>query len=72
VLNNFAYGANIGVNAANCDVNIFNLGTDNLGSGGYSGGGTSTNIELLNVMKYLGSFYSISGGTVSLYNPMTL
>jgi hypothetical protein len=72
VLNNFAYGANIGVNAANCDVNIFNLGTDNLGSGGYSGGGTSANIKLLNVMKYLGSYDSISAGTVTLYNPMTL
>ena len=72
VLNNFAYGANIGVNAGSCNVNIFNLGTDNLGNGGYCGGGTSSNIELLNVMKYLGSYYSISGGTVTLYNPMTL
>jgi hypothetical protein len=70
VLNNFAYGAQIGVNTANCDVNIFNLGTDNQGTGGYCAGGASTNVKLLNVMKYGGSYSTGSG--VTLYNPMTL
>lgn len=72
ILNNFAYGTLLGVNAAYCNVNIFNLGTDNLGSGGYSGGGASSNIKLLNVMKYGGVFSNTAGGTVTLYNPMTL
>jgi N-acetylgalactosamine-6-sulfatase len=73
VLNNFAYGVNIGVNTAYCNVNIFNLGKDNLGTNGYSGGGFNTSINLLNVMKYLGAYFSHSGtGTITLYNPMTL
>ena len=73
VLNMGAYGVNIGVNTANCDVNVFNLGTDNLGTGGYSGGGFNTNIKLLNVMKWNGPYSSLSGtGTITLYNPMTL
>jgi hypothetical protein len=71
VLDNFSVGANIGVNTAYCNVNIFNLGTDGLG--GYSGGGVFTNIKLLNVMKYGGSYSNTVNGTVvTLYNPMTL
>jgi hypothetical protein len=71
MLNNFAYGANIGVKTADCDVNIFNLGMDKVGSAGYCVGGSNSNIKLLNVMKYLGSLTNHAGtGTITTYNPM--
>ncbi|MEQ1748475.1 MAG: glycosyl hydrolase family 28-related protein [Prosthecobacter sp.] len=72
VLNNFGYGVFVGVNAAFCNVNLFNLGCDNLGSGGYCAGGDTCFLGLHNVMKYGGAFFSVINGSVTPYNPMAL
>lgn len=69
LMNNFAYGANIGLHVVSGTANMFNLGTDNLGSSGYCvkvDGGT---VKVMNLMRYNGT---TSAGTVTLYNPMNL
>jgi hypothetical protein len=63
----FAYGTHSGLVVTSGDVRAFNLGTDNLGTDGYSvdlGGGTA---EAVNVMRYNGA---TARGIPTLWNVM--
>lgn len=69
LLNNFAYGVKIGIQTTAGTLNSFNLGTDNLGSGGYGIVRTGGTIKQMNYMRYNGAD---SSGTVTFYNKMNL
>jgi hypothetical protein len=70
MMNNFAYGCKYGVTVQEgTTINIFNLGTDNLGSGGYGVVRTAGTVKVMNYMRYNGSD---SSGSVTFYNKMNL
>jgi LPXTG-motif cell wall-anchored protein len=67
ILNNFVYGAHIGVHVISGKAEIFNLGTDNLGSTGYGIKADSDAVNVNNYMRYNGSS---SYGPVNISNLM--
>uniref|UniRef100_A0A4Y8PQD0 Carbohydrate-binding protein n=1 Tax=Paenibacillus athensensis TaxID=1967502 RepID=A0A4Y8PQD0_9BACL len=69
VSNAFAYGANLGLYVKSGTVNAVNLGTDNLGTGGYTVKVDSGTAKVMNMMRYNGT---TSTGPVTIYNEMHL
>ncbi|SFS49040.1 glycosyl hydrolase family 28-related protein [Paenibacillus sp. BC26] len=69
LVNVFAYGSKNGLVVQSGTVNAFNLGTDNLGSGGYTVKVDSGLVNVMNLMRYNGT---TSLGTVTIYNEMHL
>lgn len=69
LLNNFAYGAYLGLHVVSGNVKSYNLGADNLSSSGYSVKVDSGNVQAMNVMRYNGSTLS---GNATIYNEMVL
>ncbi len=69
ILNVFAYGCKIGVYITSGTANVFNLGTDNLGTGGYGIVKITGTVNVMNYMRYAGSNYL---GEVTIYNLMNL
>lgn len=69
VLNAFAYGSNKGLDVRSGQVGAFNLGTDNLGSGGYSVDVDRGDVSAVNVMRYNGTTLR---GTAELRNIMAI
>lgn len=71
LLNNFSYGCHNGVEVLSGTAEIFNLGTDNLGTGGVGikAGSAPVNnpVKVYNYMRYNGSD---SDGNVLIYNEM--
>ena len=71
VLNTFAYGSHDGIVARDgATVTAFNVGTDNLGPGGYSVDADETSaVDAVNLMRYNGT---TSRGPVTITNPMAI
>ncbi|MFG1808410.1 discoidin domain-containing protein [Streptomyces sp. NPDC049040] len=70
VLDVFGYGMHDGLAVDSGDVRAFNLGTDNLGDGGYTvKAGPSADVEAVNVLRYNGTTYT---GPVRLHNIMAI
>ena len=71
VLNTFAYGSHDGIVARDgATVMAFNVGTDNLGPGGYSADADGNSaVDAVNLMRYNGT---TSRGPVTITNPMAI
>ncbi|GAA1673119.1 hypothetical protein GCM10009830_19240 [Glycomyces endophyticus] len=71
VRNTFAYGSHDGIVASDgATVTAFNLGTDNLGPGGYTvDADASSAVVVVNLMRYNGT---TSRGPVLIVNPMAI
>lgn len=69
LVNVFAYGSKNGLVVQSGTVNAFNLGTDNLGSGGYTVNVSGGTVKVMNLMRYNGT---TSNGSVTIYNEMHL
>ncbi|MFC8734177.1 discoidin domain-containing protein [Luteimicrobium sp. NPDC057192] len=71
VQDSFAYGAHDGIVARDgASVTAFNIGTDNLGDGGYTADADDTSrITAVNLMRYNGT---TSRGPVTIVNPMAI
>ena len=69
ILNVFAYGCKFGMYVTGGTVNVFNLGTDNLGTGGYGVVQTGGTVNVMNFMRYNGADYY---GVVTMFNKMNL
>lgn len=67
--NTFAYGFHDGLVVRQGDVRAFNLGTDNLGTGGYTVAVTGGTVTATNVLRYNGT---TSTGPVRLVNLMAI
>ncbi|TDU84349.1 pectate lyase-like protein [Kribbella voronezhensis] len=69
VFNVFAYGFHDGLVVNDGQVDAFNLGTDNLGDGGYTVKVTKGDVEVTNLARYNGA---TSTGPVTLHNVMVI
>lgn len=71
VRNTFAYGSHDGIAASDgATVTAFNLGTDNLGPGGYTvDADAASAVTVVNLMRYNGT---TSRGPVTIVNPMAI
>ncbi|MFI0719596.1 discoidin domain-containing protein [Streptomyces sp. NPDC021224] len=70
VLDVFGYGMHDGLAVESGQVSAFNLGTDNLGDGGYTvKAGPSADVRAVNVMRYNGTTYT---GPAKLFNIMAI
>ncbi|NUS16454.1 MAG: coagulation factor 5/8 type domain-containing protein [Streptomyces sp.] len=70
VLDVFGYGMHDGLAVTSGRVRAFNLGTDNLGDGGYTvKAGPSADVQVVNLMRYNGTTYT---GPAKLYNIMAI
>lgn len=69
LMNVFAYGPKVGLHVSSGNVQMFNLGTDNLGADGYSVRVVGGSVKVMNVMRYNGK---TSTGKVAIFNPMNL
>lgn len=66
----FGYGMHDGLTVESGDVRAFNLGTDNLGDGGYTvKAGADARVTAVNVMRYNGTTYT---GPARLYDVMAI
>ncbi|GGM44833.1 discoidin domain-containing protein [Dactylosporangium sucinum] len=65
----FGYGLHNGVVVRSGDVRVVNLGTDNLGSDGFSVKADGGDVTVVNLMRYNGT---TSSGRLSLYNVMVI
>jgi hypothetical protein len=70
VVDVFGYGMHNGLVVTSGDVHAFNLGTDNLGDGGYTvKAGPAAEVGVVNLLRYNGT---TSTGPVKLYNIMAI
>jgi hypothetical protein len=70
-MNIFSYGGAHGVRTCNANVNVFNIGTDNVG--GYTvivESGCSGTVNVMNSMRYNG--YGNTSGVTATYNELSL
>jgi hypothetical protein len=66
----FGYGMHNGLTVTSGQVRAFNLGTDNLGTGGYTvSTGPTAQVTAVNVLRYNGTTYT---GPAKLYNIMAI
>ena len=70
ILNAFAYGSKQGVYVNSGQVQIYNLGTDNLGAGGYSVNVDNGEVQAMNVMRYNGD--ATLNGMAELHNILVI
>jgi hypothetical protein len=71
LMNNFSYGAYHGVHTRNANVDVFNIGTDNVG--GYTvvrEPGSSGTVNVMNSMRYNG--HGNTSGVTTTYNELNL
>ncbi|GIJ63965.1 hypothetical protein Vau01_114810 [Virgisporangium aurantiacum] len=69
VVDVFGYGLHNGLVVNSGDVTVFNLGTDNLGTDGYSVKVSGGNVTVVNLMRYNGT---TSVGRTTLHNVMVI
>ncbi|MEV4516447.1 discoidin domain-containing protein [Dactylosporangium sp. NPDC049525] len=69
VANSFGYGLHNGLVVNSGDVRVFNLGTDNLGTDGYTVKVAGGNVTVVNLMRYNGT---TSTGRARLHNVMVI